>query len=190
MRSFAAIAATVLAAACHASPAPAGAPATCAQVADHVQAMLPKGDDHGGEHARKVRDVIERRCRLDHWTADVTTCMFDEHDLHSGHHCQDQLTAEQRTAFTHEVAAIDLPPAPPKLPLPTECDDYKSAIEAMANCQQIPMEARRQMVAALAQISAAWTDAPPETRQSLAASCKVAADAVRQGLATVCPPPP
>ncbi len=179
------------AAGCHASPAPGADRPTCANVAAHVETLLPEGEDHGA-HRHEVRAVLAARCTEDRWASDVLACMLDERDLHAGHHCQDQLTAEQRSAFTRDVAAIDAPLVPPKLAahdlMPAECEAYGDAIKAAMTCDKIPIEAREALTAAFERFSATWPGLPPETRKQLAVACQAGADAVRQTI-TVCGSP-
>lgn len=181
--------AVTAAAGCHASPAAGADRPTCANVAGHVEALLPEGEDHGA-HRHEVREVLAAHCTADRWATDVLACMLDERDLHAGHHCQDQLTAEQRTAFNRDLAAIDAPR--PKLDahdlLPAECEAYNDAIKAAMTCDKIPIEAREALTAAFEQFSAAWPGLPPEARQQLAVACQAGGDTVRQMLAACASP--
>jgi hypothetical protein len=190
MRAFAVLVVALvvaLGAACYAQPAPASGPPTCAQAADHVLALLGAGDDH----AHRVHDVLAERCRADQWGSDVTRCMLDEPELHASHHCQDRLTADQRIAFTRDVAAIDaLPPAPGEAEhaLPHECYAYRAAVDELFQCAAFPAQTREAIQAAYEQAMATWDTVPPDAVASVAAACRAATDAIHAALARACPP--
>lgn len=187
-RSVAGALVLLLLTACHAQPAASSGPASCAEVAQHVRALMPPGD----EHANQVRDVLAERCRADRWPVAATNCMMDEHELHAGHHCQDQLTAEQRSAFVRAVDAIDAPPPPPKAEaatggLPRECMDYEDAVQQFAACGKLPPGTIDAMKDAFAHQIQAMSALPADQRANIAASCKQAAEAVRQATAACTP---
>lgn len=75
---------------------------------------------------------------------------------------------------------------PEAMALPTECTEYKATIEKIRTCDKLPQATRDALVQAYEQASSGWSTATPETRASLASSCKSAHEAIKQS-AAACP---
>ena len=76
--------------------------------------------------------------------------------------------------------------SPEATALPPECVEYKATIEKIRTCDQLPQSTRDALVQAYNQASSGWEKATPETRASLASSCKSANQAIQQSAAQ-CP---
>ncbi len=101
---------------------------------------------------------------------------------------KDPDTAEQApVAKPTEANPTDIKPAEPKPPetkptatadLPTECTEYKAAIDKIATCDKVPQQTRDALKQAYDTSSNAWATVPADGKAALAASCKSATDAV------------
>ena len=90
---------------------------------------------------------------------------------------------------TEEMQPKEMAPGekkPEAMALPTECTEYKATIERIRTCDKLPQSTRDALVQAFNQASSGWEKATPETRASLASSCKSANDAIQQSAAQ-CP---
>lgn len=70
--------------------------------------------------------------------------------------------------------------------LPTECNDYKAAIDKLASCDKMPQQARDALKQAYDQASAGWASLPAEAKANLATACKAGTDAVTTSAKQVC----
>jgi len=64
--------------------------------------------------------------------------------------------------------------------LPAECAAYKAGIEKLATCDKLPQDARTSLKQAYEASSSAWASVPADGKAALAATCKSAADALKQ----------
>jgi hypothetical protein len=76
--------------------------------------------------------------------------------------------------------------SPEAMALPNECTEYRATIERIRTCNALPQATRDALVQAYQQASSGWATATPEARDSLAASCRSANDAIKQS-ASACP---
>jgi hypothetical protein len=76
--------------------------------------------------------------------------------------------------------------SPEAMALPDECTEYRATIERIRTCTALPQATRDALTQAYAQASSGWTNAAPEQRESLAASCRSANDSIKQS-AAACP---
>ncbi|MDX2090631.1 MAG: hypothetical protein SFX73_22420 [Kofleriaceae bacterium] len=76
--------------------------------------------------------------------------------------------------------------SPEAMALPAECNEYRATIERIRTCEALPQPTRDALAQAYQQASSGWATATPEARESLAASCRSANDAIRQS-ASACP---
>ena len=70
--------------------------------------------------------------------------------------------------------------------LPTECNDYKAAIDKLSACDKMPQQARDALKQAYDQASAGWASLPAEAKANLATACKAGTDAVTTSAKQVC----
>jgi hypothetical protein len=75
---------------------------------------------------------------------------------------------------------------PDAVALPTECTEYRATIERIRTCEALPQSTRDALTQAYQQASSGWATASPEARESLAASCRSANEAIKQS-AEACP---
>jgi hypothetical protein len=108
-------------------------------------------------------------------------------------------TAEKKTAEAPAAAGTATAPAAagaatataPAAPaaagnLPTECNDYKAAIDKLSSCDKMPQQARDALKQAYDQASAGWASLPAEAKANLATACKAGTDAVTTSAKQVC----
>lgn len=76
--------------------------------------------------------------------------------------------------------------SPEAMALPTECTEYRATIERIRTCEALPQATRDALAQAYQQASSGWATATPEAKESLAASCRSANDAIKQS-AAACP---
>jgi hypothetical protein len=77
--------------------------------------------------------------------------------------------------------------APEAMTLPAECTEYRATVERIRTCAALPQATRDALAQAYTQASSGWANATsPEMRESLAASCRSANDAIKQS-AAACP---
>lgn len=70
--------------------------------------------------------------------------------------------------------------------LPAECNDYKTAVEALGKCDKLPAASKDALKQAYDQMSSSWANLPAEAKKNLGAGCKAAADALKQSTASFC----
>src|SRR5579884_579410 len=142
-----AVAAASAVAGCHVDP-PLPPVATCAEVADHVYALLPAKSSR----SRAVRDAMEHRCDADHWSERTRNCIAEEPALDSRRGCRETLTASQRTQLDAALSAISTALAPAQattrfaaalcpMGVP-ECVELCVALDRFADCKKLPAQAR------------------------------------------------
>jgi len=96
-------------------------------------------------------------------------------------------TATPPAAGTAPAATGTTPAAPAAAGnLPTECNDYKAAIDKLSSCDKMPQQARDALKQAYDQASAGWASLPAEAKANLATACKAGTDAVTTSAKQVC----
>jgi catalase len=91
-------------------------------------------------------------------------------------------TTEPGAMGTTGGAALDT--THPAAELPTECVEYKAAIDTLAGCDKLPQESRDALKQNYEQTAATWKNLTPEQKPALATACKSATDAVKQAAAS------
>lgn len=67
--------------------------------------------------------------------------------------------------------------------IPTECVEYKAAVEKLRNCEKLPQASRDALKQAYDQNEQEFSKVTPENRSKIAAACKGATEAVNQAAA-------
>jgi hypothetical protein len=70
--------------------------------------------------------------------------------------------------------------------MPAECNDYKAAIDKLAQCDKLDAATRDALKQAYAQVSAGWPSVPAEAKPGVAATCKTALEAVDKAAKSTC----
>jgi len=70
--------------------------------------------------------------------------------------------------------------------LPTECKDYRAAIEKAASCDKLGAQ-KDTLKNAFDTASAAWSKLDAAGKKALGDGCKAGADAVKQAVSAACP---
>jgi hypothetical protein len=88
------------------------------------------------------------------------------------------------SSTTPPAAAV----APPTGPggMPTQCTDYKAAIDKLATCDKLDVATRDALKQAYQQLAAGWPSLPPEAKANLVGACKTALDKVNQAAKSTC----
>ena len=80
------------------------------------------------------------------------------------------------------------PPAPAAAAgdLPSECNDYKTAIDRLSTCEKMAPKAREALKKAFDDASAGWANLPADAKSGLAPACKAGTDAVVSAAKQTC----
>jgi hypothetical protein len=70
--------------------------------------------------------------------------------------------------------------------MPTECNDYKAAVDKVASCDKLDAAARDALKNAYTQLSAGFASLPAEAKANLAGTCKTALEKVNAAAKTIC----
>jgi hypothetical protein len=70
--------------------------------------------------------------------------------------------------------------------LPTECTEYKAAIDKLATCDKLPQAQRDQLKKSYDDAAAGWANVPAEAKANLGATCKSGLDAVTTAAKQTC----
>jgi hypothetical protein len=92
--------------------------------------------------------------------------------------------ADMMAAYTQcQTKAITAIPG-----LPPECEDYRQAIERVANCDKLPAASRDALKQAFDSMSQNWgTMTDPSARNAMSGACRAATDALNQAMSSMCP---
>ncbi|HEX5061069.1 MAG TPA: hypothetical protein VFV99_17005 [Kofleriaceae bacterium] len=96
----------------------------------------------------------------------------------------------------HEAVqgGVSMDPDPPPVVLastgmPAECEQYRTEINLIQQCQQMPHDASLALANAWQQFATAVKDIPPESMAPVRDACSAARDALIQARETMCAPP-
>jgi hypothetical protein len=70
--------------------------------------------------------------------------------------------------------------------LPAECADYKAMVEKLATCEKMPKESRDALKQSFDAAAPTWANVTPETKATVAESCKKGAEALKAAAASTC----
>jgi len=70
--------------------------------------------------------------------------------------------------------------------LPSECSDYKVAVERLSTCEKMAPKAREALKKAFDDASAGWANLPADAKSGLAPACKAGTDAVISAAKQTC----
>ncbi len=138
------------------------------------------------QHARKIRDIFQRRCEVDAWPGDVRTCIVSTTSLQDPKGCKSRLVIVQREALERDLAAADRAARAPTLP---ECERYKQRIEQLMACDRLPQQSRDALKQGYDAMTAGWAqmkDMSEEEQKALHGGCKAGADAIEQAVKDLC----
>jgi hypothetical protein len=151
----------------------------------------------------KIKDASIKHCNDDKWSNEVLKCLTDSKTNADVTNCQNKLTKEQNEALAKSLTAImtaDTPPAgsgseaagsndqgsagsgSAAAALPTECADYKAAVEKLATCDKLPAATRDTLKKSFDAAEKTWADfgkLPDAAKQAAIDSCKKGAEAVK-----------
>jgi hypothetical protein len=85
-----------------------------------------------------------------------------------------------------ETKPAETKPDETKPELPAECAEYKAMIDKLATCDKMPKESRDSLKQAFDAAAPTWANVTPETKATVAESCKKAADSLKSAAATTC----
>lgn len=158
-------------------------PPTCIAAADHVLDLVEPKDDR----ARKVRDIFQRRCEQDAWSAEARTCVVETTSLKDPRGCKARLSPPQRDALERELAEADRVARSSKLP--GSCAQYKERIAKLMTCDKLPQESRDALKQGMDEMEQSWgnmKDLPPEAQQAIEDGCKAGVEALDQAVKALC----
>jgi len=170
--------------------------------------MKKMAEDMANQMKPKMKAAMTKSCTDDKWSADALKCMDDAKTMDEMEKCEAKLTPDQKKnmdkAMNDAMGMGDMgghgdmagsaaapagsaaAPAAASGDLPSECNDYKAAIEKLSSCDKMPQQARDALKNAYDQASAGWANLPAEAKANLATACKAGADAVMQSAKQVC----
>jgi len=174
--------------------------------------MKKMAEDMANQMKPKMKAAMSKSCKDDKWSSDALKCMDDAKTMDEMEKCESKLSADQKKnmdkamneamgmggAPSHDMgaekpvegagsAAMAGSAAPAAAgDLPSECNDYKNAIDKLSSCDKMPQQARDALKNAYDQASAGWANLPAEAKANLATACKAGADAVTQSAKQVC----
>jgi hypothetical protein len=164
-------------------PKPVEKPApSCVAAADHMLDLVEPKD----QHARKIRDIFQRRCEVDAWPGDVRECIVSTTSLKDPKGCKSRLVIMHREALERDLAEADREARTKALP---ECERYKQRIEQLLACDRLPQQSRDALKQGYDSMAAGWAemkDMPEEAQKALQDGCKHGADALEQAVKDLC----
>jgi len=174
-------------AACHrgsAPPPPLGPPEaaapTCAEIADHTRVLI--GPDR--PRARTIGDVIAARCEADGWPGEARACVVATTSLRKPRHCKAMLTAAQRGALDHALAALAVRASMSRIP--QICNDYQTLIDRLGTCPAIPQQAQAALAQAYRELLQGWARSATPDATALGAQCTSMVAVLRSAVAPPC----
>lgn len=144
------------------------------QAADHVLLLLEPKDDH----ARDIRTVFETRCREDHWSAEIRSCVVGTTSLKDPRHCKARLAISARSHLETDLAAAATRAR--ERAVPESCRGYARILAKMMSCDQIPKASRDAMKQGYEALRETWSNLEGNARAAADEGCKAATDALRQ----------
>jgi hypothetical protein len=164
-------------AACHWGVAPPAA--TCTAAAEHVRTLIRPPS----ARADRIRDVVAVRCHADAWSDEVRACVVATRSLREPRHCKAQLTADQRAALDHELAAL---PAAARVGwAPPACNDYRALIGKLGSCDAMSAASRAAFAQGYRELLQTWARGTRDV-PALEAQCRVLASGLRHAAALTC----
>ena len=144
--------------------------------------------------------VAERRCREDHWSAEVTSCLASANDPSSLSRCIGKLDPDDHSMLMSELESLPRDTPPPDAAIdapdpvlaqdddgPPACVEYGRMIARLSTCDKLPEATRTALNEAYAQVRQSWKTIPRDTWDALDTGCEQAVDAMKQAMATMCP---
>jgi hypothetical protein len=154
-------------------------PPTCTAAAEHVRTLLRPAS----ARANRTRDVFAARCQADAWSDEVRACIVATRSVHEPRHCKAQLTADQRDALDHELAAL---PAAARVGwAPLACHEYHGLINALGTCDAMPAAMRAAFQQGYRELVQAWAGGTLDV-PVLEAQCRQLASGLRHVASLTC----
>jgi hypothetical protein len=70
--------------------------------------------------------------------------------------------------------------------LPTQCAEWRSALDKLGTCKALPQDARDSLRAVYAEVSRSWGQLPVDAKRKLGPICEAGADSVLKGAKATC----
>ena len=154
-------------------------PPSCEALGAHVVKLFAPADDY----ARDVGAVFAAQCTAQGWSAEVRACIAATRALVEPKNCRIKLTEAQRTELDAKLAEADARQR--ARVIPEVCVRYERAVEKLATCAQLPLEARTALRAKLDAAKRDWPSIPD--KRTLEPVCGAAIQATRSAFGVECP---
>jgi hypothetical protein len=96
---------------CSHNKAPAGPPpppkTQCAQVADHLVSQMAGAQKASPEEVDPYRQLIEKRCNEDKWSAELQSCLLASKTLTENKPCEPMFTEQQNANLNRDGEAAE-----------------------------------------------------------------------------------